>query len=128
MNSELEHPILVELGVVLARKRGIICESVHSEFQELVSMCGGQNEKLRAGWLLNHLQYVIWLYILVHSLNNVCIICALAVFDVTSLRVKVALSCFFTSISYFYYVYLNFEISVGLCIIGKILGVISWNI
>ncbi|XP_042435243.1 uncharacterized protein LOC122021221 isoform X4 [Zingiber officinale] len=25
--------------------------------QELVSMCGGQNEKLRAGWLLNHLGY-----------------------------------------------------------------------
>ncbi|XP_042438459.1 uncharacterized protein LOC122024027 isoform X2 [Zingiber officinale] len=26
--------------------------------QELVSMCGGQNEKLRAGWLLNHLGVV----------------------------------------------------------------------
>ncbi|XP_074568297.1 uncharacterized protein LOC141824864 isoform X2 [Curcuma longa] len=58
VNSEFEHPMMVEFGIALAGKRGIICESAYSEFQELVSMCGGQNEKLRAGWLLNHLHVV----------------------------------------------------------------------
>ncbi|THU67123.1 hypothetical protein C4D60_Mb05t21340 [Musa balbisiana] len=56
--SELEHPILAELSVVMAGKKGIICQSVLSEFQELVSMCGGPNERLRADQLIKHLQVV----------------------------------------------------------------------
>ncbi|XP_068640727.1 uncharacterized protein [Aristolochia californica] len=39
-------------------KCGIICETVHSEFKELVSMYGGQNEKARADQLLKRLQFV----------------------------------------------------------------------
>ncbi|XP_045810698.1 UPF0415 protein C7orf25 homolog [Trifolium pratense] len=46
--SELQNPIHVEFGKVLCGKHGIICESVLSEFKELVLMCGGPNEKLRA--------------------------------------------------------------------------------
>lgn len=53
--SEIEYPIHMELGSVISGKRGIICESVCSEFKDLVSMCGGPNEKLRANHLLNHL-------------------------------------------------------------------------
>jgi hypothetical protein len=37
---------------VIQGKRGIICESVLSEFKQLVSMCGGPNEKLRADKIL----------------------------------------------------------------------------
>lgn len=50
--SELQNPIHEELRGVFAGKRGIICESVLSEFTELVLMCGGPNEKLRANQLL----------------------------------------------------------------------------
>ncbi|KAF5730400.1 UPF0415 protein C7orf25 isoform X2 [Tripterygium wilfordii] len=34
---------------------GMICESVLSEFKELLSMCGGPNEKLRANYLLQQI-------------------------------------------------------------------------
>ncbi|RVW69968.1 hypothetical protein CK203_052704 [Vitis vinifera] len=50
--SEIQNPIHVELSGLTSGKRGIICETVHSEFKELVSMCGGPNEKLRADQLL----------------------------------------------------------------------------
>lgn len=50
--SEIQDPIYVELGSAISGKRGIICQSVCSEFKELVSMCGGPNEKLRADQLL----------------------------------------------------------------------------
>lgn len=53
--SEIENPILTELSRVISGKRVIICESVYSEFQELVLMCGGLDEKLRADHLLRHL-------------------------------------------------------------------------
>lgn len=56
--SEIQNPILVELGCTISGKRGIICESVHSEFKELVLMCGGPNEKLRASHLLKYLTVV----------------------------------------------------------------------
>ncbi|CAL9753385.1 unnamed protein product [Musa acuminata subsp. burmannicoides] len=58
VTSELEHPILAELSIAIAGKKGIICESVLSEFQELVSMCAGPNERLRADQLIKHLQVV----------------------------------------------------------------------
>lgn len=50
--SEIQNPIHVELDAVLSGKRGMICERVCSEFKELVLMCGGENEKSRAGHLL----------------------------------------------------------------------------
>ncbi|KAF6153385.1 hypothetical protein GIB67_003575 [Kingdonia uniflora] len=50
--SELEDPILGGLTCLLSEKIGMICESVRLEFKELVSMCGGTNEKLRADRLL----------------------------------------------------------------------------
>lgn len=53
--SEIQNPIHMELGGVISRKGGIICETVCSEFNELVSMCGGPNEKSRAKHLLEHL-------------------------------------------------------------------------
>lgn len=53
--SEVQNPIHIELGGVISGKRGIICKSVCSEFKELVSMCGGPNEKSRAKHLLEHL-------------------------------------------------------------------------
>ncbi|XP_038906087.1 UPF0415 protein C7orf25 homolog [Benincasa hispida] len=56
--SEIEKPILVELSSLLTGKRGIICQSVHSEFKELVTMCGGPNEKSRANHLLKHILVV----------------------------------------------------------------------
>ncbi|KAI0500074.1 hypothetical protein KFK09_018282 [Dendrobium nobile] len=56
--SELEQPILIDLKVVLEGKTGIICESVRSEFKELMFMCGGANEKFRADQLLKHLLVV----------------------------------------------------------------------
>ncbi|KAH7663146.1 hypothetical protein IHE45_14G034700 [Dioscorea alata] len=39
--SELQDPILAQMRDAIAGKKGIICESVCSEFKELVSMCGG---------------------------------------------------------------------------------------
>ncbi|XP_059661630.1 uncharacterized protein LOC132307782 [Cornus florida] len=56
--SEIENPIHLELGGILSRKRGMICESVCFEFAELVSMCGGLNEKLRADHLIKCLMIV----------------------------------------------------------------------
>lgn len=56
--SEVEQPILIELKIILEGKKGIICESVHSEFEELISMFGGANEKLRADQFLKHLLIV----------------------------------------------------------------------
>ncbi|CBI26409.3 unnamed protein product, partial [Vitis vinifera] len=56
--SEIQNPIHVELSGLTSGKRGIICETVHSEFKELVSMCGGPNEKLRADQLLKCLMVV----------------------------------------------------------------------
>ncbi|KAJ6849605.1 putative UPF0415 protein C7orf25-like protein [Iris pallida] len=56
--SELEHPILAELGAFVVGKKGIICESVYSEFKELVMICGGPNEKLRADLLIKRLLIV----------------------------------------------------------------------
>lgn len=53
--SEIQNPIHVELGSIISGKLGIICESVHLEFTELVLMCGGPNEKFRADQLLKHL-------------------------------------------------------------------------
>ena len=52
VKSEIQNPILAEMAGVIQRKRGIICESVLSEFKQLVSMCGGPNEKLRADKIL----------------------------------------------------------------------------
>ncbi|KHM99751.1 UPF0415 protein C7orf25 like [Glycine soja] len=40
-------------------QNGLICESVLMEFKELVSMCGGPNEKLRADRLINCLKVVL---------------------------------------------------------------------
>ncbi|CAJ2657265.1 unnamed protein product [Trifolium pratense] len=54
--SELQNSYHVEFGKVLCGKHGIICESVLSEFKELVLMCGGPNEKLRANKLINCLR------------------------------------------------------------------------
>lgn len=59
--SEIQNPIHVELGSVISERRGIICESVHSEFKELVLMCGGPSEKFRANQLLKCLMWVSWL-------------------------------------------------------------------
>ncbi|XP_022965050.1 uncharacterized protein LOC111465028 isoform X2 [Cucurbita maxima] len=56
--SEIQKPILVELSSFLSGKRGIICQSVHSEFKELVTMCGGPYEKSRANYLLKHIMVV----------------------------------------------------------------------
>lgn len=56
--SEIKDPIHVELGSVISGKRGIICETVHSEFKELVLMCGGPNERCRADRLLKCLMLV----------------------------------------------------------------------
>ncbi|KAK1304135.1 hypothetical protein QJS10_CPB11g02367 [Acorus calamus] len=58
VESELQRPMLMELRHVLAGKSGIICETVNSEFKELVKMCGGPSEKLRANSLLRHLRLV----------------------------------------------------------------------
>ncbi|KAL2533000.1 hypothetical protein Adt_06351 [Abeliophyllum distichum] len=58
VNSEIQNPIHGELAGVISGKIGIICESVHSEFQELMSMCGGPNEISRANHFLNFLKVV----------------------------------------------------------------------
>lgn len=56
--SEIQNPIHMEFGRFLQGKTGLICESVLMEFKELVSMCGGPNEKLRADRLINCLRVV----------------------------------------------------------------------
>lgn len=56
--SEIQSPILVQLACVVFGKKGIICQKVCTEFKELVSMCGGPNEKLRADQLLKCLTVV----------------------------------------------------------------------
>lgn len=53
--SELDRPILVELANVISGKMVVICGTVLSEFKELVLMCGGPDEKLRAEQLVKHL-------------------------------------------------------------------------
>ncbi|KAH0762350.1 hypothetical protein KY290_018423 [Solanum tuberosum] len=58
VNSEIKKPIHMELMPSILQKRGVVCESVCSEFQELVSMCGGPKEKSRAEHFLNHLRVV----------------------------------------------------------------------
>ncbi|KAJ6364404.1 hypothetical protein OIU76_029369 [Salix suchowensis] len=58
VKSEIQNPILAEMAGVIQGKRGIICESVLSEFKQLVSMCGGPNEKLRADKILKCLMVV----------------------------------------------------------------------
>lgn len=56
--SETENPIHRDISKVISGKKGIVCESVSSEFKELVLMCGGVNEKLRADVLLKHVVIV----------------------------------------------------------------------
>lgn len=53
--SELQSPIFVELGKAVDGNKCIICETVSSEFKEIVSMCGGPEEKTRANQLLKQL-------------------------------------------------------------------------
>lgn len=53
--SELQSPILLELGKVVDGKKCIVCETVNSEFKEIVSICGGPEEKIRASQLLEQL-------------------------------------------------------------------------
>ncbi|KAJ8625271.1 hypothetical protein MRB53_033801 [Persea americana] len=55
VKSEIEYPIIETLRSVISGKRGIICESVHSEFKELISMYGGPREKSRSDQLLKRL-------------------------------------------------------------------------
>ncbi|CAN6852546.1 unnamed protein product [Brassica oleracea] len=56
--SEVEISVLVRMGDVLSGKRGIVCKSVVSEFEELVSMYAGPNERQRAEQLLKSLMVV----------------------------------------------------------------------
>ncbi|XP_062205366.1 uncharacterized protein LOC133907359 [Phragmites australis] len=56
--SELQSPILLELGKAVHGKQCIICETVNLEFKEIVSMCGGPEEKTRARLLLKQLTIV----------------------------------------------------------------------
>ncbi|KAL6883488.1 hypothetical protein ACP4OV_010902 [Aristida adscensionis] len=56
--SELQSPILVELEKAVDGKQCIICQTVKSEFKEIVSMCGGPEEKARARMLLKRLTIV----------------------------------------------------------------------
>ncbi|KAK6123640.1 hypothetical protein DH2020_042621 [Rehmannia glutinosa] len=58
VDSEKQNPIHSELFSFISGKQGIICESVRLEFQELISMCGGPNEKLRAEYFLKFLKVV----------------------------------------------------------------------
>ncbi|KAG6404254.1 hypothetical protein SASPL_136500 [Salvia splendens] len=58
VDSENQNPIHRELPGLISGKRGIICESVWLEFQELITMCGGPNEKLRAEFFLKFLKAV----------------------------------------------------------------------
>uniref|UniRef100_A0A0E0M930 DUF1308 domain-containing protein n=1 Tax=Oryza punctata TaxID=4537 RepID=A0A0E0M930_ORYPU len=54
-HSELQSPIHVELGNAVDGKKCIICETVNSEFKEIVTMCGGPEEQTRANLLLKQL-------------------------------------------------------------------------
>lgn len=56
--SEIKDPIHVEIGKVISGRKVIVCENVFDEFNDLVLMCGGVNEKLRAGELLKHVVVV----------------------------------------------------------------------
>ncbi|RLN43397.1 hypothetical protein C2845_PM01G38790 [Panicum miliaceum] len=56
--SERQFPILLELGKAVEGKQCIICETVNSEFKEIVSMCGGPEEKTRARHLLKQLTII----------------------------------------------------------------------
>ncbi|KAL9224342.1 hypothetical protein vseg_000386 [Gypsophila vaccaria] len=56
--SEVESPIHDELHCAISAKKGIVCKTVHSEFMDIVSMCGGSNEKMRADQLMNLLKIV----------------------------------------------------------------------
>ncbi|CAH1451204.1 unnamed protein product [Lactuca virosa] len=56
--SEIKDPIHVNICKVMFGRKGIVCESVFEEFKDLVLMCGGVNEKLRAGELLKHVVVV----------------------------------------------------------------------
>ncbi|KAM3319366.1 protein C7orf25 [Capsicum chacoense] len=58
VNAEMKKPIHMELMPVISQKRGMVCQSVCSEFHELVSMCGGPNERSRAEHFLNRLRVV----------------------------------------------------------------------
>ncbi|KAL6559295.1 hypothetical protein OROGR_004412 [Orobanche gracilis] len=58
VDSESQNPIHSQLFSLISGKGGIICESVRLEFQELISMCGGPNEKLRAEYFLKFLRVV----------------------------------------------------------------------
>ncbi|XP_068646043.1 uncharacterized protein [Aristolochia californica] len=58
VKSELQNPLLVVMKDLIHGKYGIICETVYSEFKELVSLYGGPNEKARADQLLKRLQVV----------------------------------------------------------------------
>uniref|UniRef100_A0A7N0VAA8 DUF1308 domain-containing protein n=1 Tax=Kalanchoe fedtschenkoi TaxID=63787 RepID=A0A7N0VAA8_KALFE len=55
IRSEIQSPLLLDLIGTLSGKRGIICHTVFMEFKELVLMCGGKMERLRADKLLSHL-------------------------------------------------------------------------
>lgn len=57
-HAEIERPIHSELHGILCGKRAIVCETVYSEFMEVVSMCGGPNERSRADILIKHLRIV----------------------------------------------------------------------
>ncbi|XP_042481252.1 uncharacterized protein LOC122061826 [Macadamia integrifolia] len=58
VKSEIQTPILTELEAVISGKICMICKTVHLEFKELLSMCGGSNEKWRADHLLKCLLVV----------------------------------------------------------------------
>uniref|UniRef100_A0ACD5TJ73 Uncharacterized protein n=1 Tax=Avena sativa TaxID=4498 RepID=A0ACD5TJ73_AVESA len=53
--SELQSPIFLDLGKAVYGKKCIICETVKSEFTDIVSMCGGPEEKTRASQSLKQL-------------------------------------------------------------------------
>ncbi|XP_043716771.1 uncharacterized protein LOC122664831 [Telopea speciosissima] len=74
VKSEIHNPIIMELEGIISGKICMICKSVHSEFKELLSMCGGPNEKWRADHLLKCLLYVpflilVSLYIYIYIFN-----------------------------------------------------------
>ncbi|XP_076925160.1 uncharacterized protein LOC143587879 [Bidens hawaiensis] len=50
--SEIENPIHVDILKAISGRKCVMCESVCAEFKELVLMCGGVNEKLRAEQLI----------------------------------------------------------------------------
>ncbi|CAN1265793.1 UPF0415 protein C7orf25 homolog [Linum perenne] len=58
VKSEIQNPLLPELVKIVSGKRGIVCRTVVSEFEELVSMFAGANEKSRARDLLKRLLVV----------------------------------------------------------------------